>query len=70
MCREESAVVALCLCGLTSYDLVVAFYGHRNVWSCVPSLWPYMVFYGRISSFLAVIDPNSLGLVSFNVYKN
>ena len=25
--------------------------------------WPFMVFYGRISSFLAVIDPNSFGLV-------
>ena len=25
--------------------------------------WPFMVFYGRISSFLAVIDPNSFALV-------
>ena len=41
----------------------------------------FMVFYGRISSFLAVIDPNSFGLVkvlhayfvipnSFNTEKN
>ena len=33
------------------------------VWCFMASLWPYMVFYGRISSFLAVIDPNSVGLV-------
>ena len=26
-------------------------------------VWYSMVFYGRISSFLAVIDPNSFGLV-------
>ena len=49
------------------------------VWPFVASLWPlyglfmasfwplyglFMVFYGKISSFLAVIDPNSFGLVS------
>ena len=26
-------------------------------------VWSYMAFYGKISSFLAVIDPNSFGLV-------
>ena len=46
------------------YDLVVAFYGHRHAWSCMASLWPYMVFCGRISSFLAVIVPNSFGIVN------
>ena len=49
------------------YDLVVAFYGHRHAWSCMASLWPYMVFCGRISSFLVVIDPNSFGLVYRNL---
>ena len=38
-------------------------YGNRLVWSCIASLWPYMVFNGKISSFLAVIDQNSFGLV-------
>ena len=33
------------------------------VWSCMASLLPYMGFYGRLSSFLAVIDPKSFGLV-------
>ena len=43
----------------------VAFCG--LVWSCMVSLWPYVVFHGRISSFLAVIDPNSFDLVSFRI---
>ena len=30
------------------------------------SIWPCMSFYGRILSFLAVIDPNSFGLVLVN----
>ena len=30
------------------------------VWSCMTSLWTHMVFYGRISSFLAVIDLSCL----------
>ena len=29
-----------------------------------------MVFYGTISSFLAVIDPNSFGLVSSDTYMH
>ena len=47
----------------------VAFYGWLYV-ALYGILWPsygflshFMVFYGRISSFLAVIDPNSFGLV-------
>ena len=28
-----------------------------------PFMWHFMVLYGRISYFLAVIDPNSFGLV-------
>ena len=36
----------------------------------MPSFWPYMVFYGRVSSFLVVIDPNSFGLVLINSEKN
>ena len=39
-------------------------------WPCVASFdlaWPCVVFYGRISSFLAVIDPNSFGLVLHEV---
>ena len=55
----------MALCGLASYGLgfftVIDMCG--LVWSCMASLWPYMFFYGRISSFLAVIDPNSFGLV-------
>ena len=47
---------------LPLYDLFMAslwpLYGLFMV-----SLWPYMVFYGKISSFLAVIDPNSFSLV-------
>ena len=57
---------------VASYGLFVAFYGHQHVRPCVASLWPlygifrpYTVFYGRISSFIAVIDPKSFGLVSF-----
>ena len=38
------------------FGLVWRFYGLK---------WHFMVFYGRISSFLAVIDPNSFGLVTF-----
>ena len=37
------------------------------VWYCLALCglaWPYMVFYVRISSFLAVTDPNSFGLVT------
>ena len=37
---------------------LIAFNGHG------PGVLSHlMVFYGRISSFLAVIDPNSIGLV-------
>ena len=35
------------------------------VWPFDGLKWHFMVFYGRISSFLAVIDPNSFGLVNF-----
>ena len=41
---------------LTFYVLVRHFYGLK---------WHFMVFYGRILSFLAVIDPNSFGLVMY-----
>ena len=59
----------MALCGLASYSLVVftAINMCGLVWSCMASLWPYMVFYGRISSLLAVIDPNSFGLVWLNL---
>ena len=36
------------------YGLVWSFYGLK---------WHFVVFIGRILSFLAVIDPNSFGLV-------
>ena len=36
------------------FGLVWPFYGLK---------WHFMVFYGRISSFLVFIDPNSFGLV-------
>ena len=39
------------------------FYGNRHVWPCVVLHGLFMVFYSKISSFLAVIDPNSFGLV-------
>ena len=54
---------------VASYGLV-AFYGNRHVWPCAalcglvwPLVWPCMDYYGRILSFLAVIDPNLFGLV-------
>ena len=50
------------LCGLVGP--YVALCG--LMWPCVALcglIWSHMVFYGRISSFLAVIDPNSFGLV-------
>ena len=42
--------IIIALCGLLSGP----FYG---------LMFHFMVFHGRISSFLAVIDPNSFGLV-------
>ena len=45
-------------------DLVwacMALYG--LAWRCMAFLWSHMIFYGRILSFLAVIDPNLFGLV-------
>ena len=46
-------------------SLIVVLYG--LVWSFIAFvglICHFMVFYGRISYFLAVIDPNSFGLVS------
>ena len=39
----------------------MALYG--LVWPCYGPMSHFMVFYGRILSFLAVIDQNSFGLV-------
>ena len=33
------------------------------LWPFYGLIWSFMVFHGRISSFLAVIDQNSFGLV-------
>ena len=35
---------------------------HGLVWPFYGLKWPFVVFCGRISYFLAVIDPNSFGL--------
>ena len=60
------------LCGLVLwpcvalYGIDLAFHGHRHAWPSVTFydlVWPYMIFYGRILSFFAVIDPNLFGLV-------
>ena len=50
----------------------MALYG--IVWHCMALYglkWNFMVLYGRLSSFLAVIDPNSFGLVyrAHSVFK-
>ena len=57
---RPSTCVALCGFVWPLYGLFMA------------SLWPNMFFYGRISSFLAVIDPNSFSLVLtwFHANKN
>ena len=55
----ELVWTSVALCGLVW--TCVAFCG--PLWPCVASLWPYMVFYDKMSSFLALIDPNSFGLV-------
>ena len=47
----------LCMCSLELAWHFMACYGLK---------WHFMVFYGIISSSLAVIDPNSFGLVTLN----
>ena len=72
-CGLEWLNVALYVLVAFIYGLIVlimALFGLLS--SCMALLWPcygpishFMVFYGRIFSFLAVIDPNSFGLVSY-----
>ena len=60
-------VLMLVLTAMTMYGLVWPCMAlHDLAWTCMAFYglkWHFMVFYGRISSSLAVIDPNSFGLV-------
>ena len=64
----------MALCGLVwpyvAQYVFIAFvwpsvFLHGHLWPSYGFLLHFMVFYGRVSPFLAVIDPNSFGLVLF-----
>ena len=62
-CMAVCGLLWSCLCRL------VVLYGlfnfHGLVWHFYGRLWQNVDFIGLVSSFLAVIDPNSFGLVIF-----
>ena len=56
---------AMAMCGLIRLSMALS--DHGRILPFCSLIWHFIVFYDRISSFIAVIDPNSFGLVYLNL---